>query len=141
MNDSPQRKSWFQRNWIWFVPTSMLGGIAIIAIFALVIASLVFGIIRDSEVLQQAIVIASKNAEVTDVTGTPVEPGFLVSGSLRTNNEDGTADLRSTIKGPDGEGSLKVIATRTSGAWHYDELTFTPDGGAPIDLTPTAIPE
>ena len=136
-----KQKSWFQRNWVWALPAGVFGGVAIVGIFVTVIVSFVFGTIKKSDVFQEALWIARESDEVVGLIGEPIEPGFSVAGDLHIENAEGDANLKTTLKGPRGEGTLSFVAIRHSNTWRFTKLSFADDLGHRIDLTPApAIP-
>ena len=79
--------------------------------------------------------VAAGHPAVVEVTGEPIEAGWLVSGNIQINGQTGRADLSIPISGPRGGGQLQVEATKNAGEWHLDSLTFfDAAGGPPIDL-------
>jgi hypothetical protein len=68
-----RQKSWFKRNWLWFVPT--MGCLTLIVLFFLGIGSLIFGItnmISDSEPAQYALERAAESTVVIEALGEPI---------------------------------------------------------------------
>lgn len=116
------RKSWWQRNWKWFVPT---GCVSILLIFVLFIVSLFFGVtslMTNSDAYKGAMTEAQKNKQVIEKLGTPIEDDGMTSGSIKTTNDSGNCDLQIPIKGPKGKATLFVVAEK-KGTWKYSELT------------------
>ena len=61
------------------------------------------------------------NAEVTAILGTPVDADFP-SGSLNRTAHSGHADIKIPISGPDGKGTIYVVAERSDGQWSFSTL-------------------
>ncbi|UTN06580.1 cytochrome c oxidase assembly factor 1 family protein [Flavobacterium bizetiae] len=116
------RKSWWQRNWKWFVPT---GCVSILLIFVLFIVSIFFGVtsmMTNSDAYKGAMTEAQKNKLVIEKLGSPIEDDGMTSGSINTSNDSGNCDLQIPIKGPKGKATLFIVAEK-KGIWKYSEMT------------------
>lgn len=116
-------KSWFRRNWLWFVPS--IGCLTIIIVFILGIGALLVGVtsmLSDSTPSMYALERASKNEYVLQVLGEPIEQKGMTTGSINFSNGDGNADLRIPIRGPKGNAVLRVVAEKTDDEWTYEKL-------------------
>ena len=104
-------------------------------LFVLGILTLVFSILRGSAAFENAMEVATSHPAVTEVTGEPIEAGWIISGNVETTGATGQANLAIPISGPDGSGTLHVEATKNAGDWYFDDLKFLDAaGGPPIDL-------
>ena len=121
MQPQPQ-KNWWSRNWKWFVPTGCLTMLLACAGFVTLIFSIVLGSLKSSDVYNESLAKARTNAQVTAALGTPVEPGFWVSGNISVENSSGNADLSIPISGPNGSGTIYVTATKSAGRWNYSTM-------------------
>jgi hypothetical protein len=117
------RKSWWERNWKWFVPT---GCVSILLIFVVFIATIFFGVtsmMTNSDAYKGAMTEVQKNKLVIEKLGTPIEDDGMTSGSINTtNNDSGNCNLQIPIKGPKGKATLFVVAEK-KGTWKYSEMT------------------
>ena len=116
------RKSWWERNWKWFVPT---GCVSILLIFVVFIASIFFGVtsmMTNSDAYKGAMTEAQKNKLVIEKLGTPIEDDGMTSGNISTTNDSGNCNLQIPIKGPKGKATLFVVAEK-KGTWKYSEMT------------------
>lgn len=123
MSDHTQQKSWFSRNWLWFVPVS--GCLVVILLFVLGIGGLFFGVSKlftGSEPYQYALEQAKSNPNVLLSLGEPIETDGIMSGNISIKNDDGNADFSIPIKGANGEARIIVVATKDYGSWVYEEL-------------------
>lgn len=135
-------KSWFSRNWKWFVPTLILGLVLLLALFVAGLMTFVFGLLKSSEPYQHAIAVASSNPDVVRELGTPIAPGWFLSGNINVSGSSGNADLSIPLKGSRHRGTLYVVAKKTDGAWTYKKLKMLVEGQeSPIELLPTPPPQ
>jgi hypothetical protein len=117
------KKSWFKRNWLWFVPT--MGCLTLIVLGILGIGTLIFGVTKmlsDSTPSAYAFEQTIKNEKVISLLGEPIEKRGIASGSISYSNNDGEADLNIPINGSKGKGTIVVKATKTDGIWSYETL-------------------
>lgn len=115
------KKSWWERNWKWFVPT---GCVSILLIFVLFIASIFFGVtslMTNSDAYKGAMTKVQHNKLVIEKLGSPIEGDGMTSGSINTTNDSGNCDLQIPIKGPKGKATLFVVAEKR-GTWKYSEI-------------------
>lgn len=141
MQQQPQ-KNWWGRNWKWFVPTGCLTLMLICGGFVTLVFSIVLGSLKSSDVYQASVAQAQNNAEVKAALGTPIEPGFWLAGNIKVSNSSGAADMTIPISGPQGKGTIYVIANKSAGKWNYSvmvcEIATT---GARINLLPDRNPD
>lgn len=114
--------SWWQRNWKWFIPVGCLGLLVLFTVFVVVIVSVVFGIMKSSEVYQVAVDAARSNPAVEMALGTPIEERLLVMGNINVSGSSGEADLAIPIAGPESEGTIYAVAEKSAGKWAYSIL-------------------
>ena len=128
-----QQKSWFRRNWVWFIPS--MGCFTLIVLIALGIFGL-FSMINDSEPLEHGLELASKNAQVIELLGEPIEKTGIPNGEMTFDSSSGgRMDMIFTLKGPKGKASMKIKAFQDEGeTWIYEHLYVQPSGGEKIDL-------
>ena len=121
------QRNWWQRNWKWVVP---VGGVAVLALFVgaiFAVLSLVSGMMRSSEPYRHALAAAQASPEVVAALGEPIEPGFMPTGNINVSPNEGKADLSIGVKGPDGEATVYVEATRKRRRWTYQTLVVALD--------------
>jgi len=135
-------KSWFARNWKWFVPTLILGLVLLLALFVGGLVTFVFGLLKSSEPYQHAVSVASSNPDVVRELGTPIAPGWYLSGNINVSGSSGDADLAIPLKGSLHRGTVYVLAKKTDGVWKYDKLEMLVEGHeSPIELLQTPPPQ
>jgi hypothetical protein len=132
--DQQSQPGWWRRNWKWAVPVGCLLPVVVCGGFFALIFTAVFGAIKSSDAYTEALARAKASPEVQAALGTPIEPGFFVSGSIKINNNTGNADLSIPVSGPKGSATIRAVATRAGGPWQYSVLEVLPDGGGRIDL-------
>ena len=126
---------WWQRHWRWALPLLGVLGVSLFAAAVLAFASALFGMMRSSDVYIAAMQRMRDHPQVVAALGTPIEPGWYLTGSMQTAGTSGRADLQIPISGPKGEGDLYLAAEKNHGQWTYSTLIVTVDGrDAPIDL-------
>jgi hypothetical protein len=122
------RKSWFKRNWKWFIPACCL------FIFLLIVGgiggilAIVEGSIKHSGAYTQALAEAQANPQVTSLIGQPVTPGMFVSGNINVNGDSGDANISIPVSGPKGKGTVYAEAKKIAGQWQFQTLLFGVDG-------------
>lgn len=134
MTQQPE-KNWWGRNWKWFVPVGCVGLLALMASCVFLILSLVFGVIKSSDVYKGAFARAEKDPIVQSAVGTPLEEGFMVTGKINVSGPSGNADLAIPISGPGGEATIYAVAKKSAGQWTYSTLVVEiEETGQRIDL-------
>lgn len=121
MEDSNElivRKSWWDRNWKWFVPT---GCLSLILLFGLFIAGIFFGVtsmMKDSDVYKETLTEVQHNTVVIEKLGNHIEVNGMTSGNISLSNDTGNCDLQIPIKGSKGNGTIFIVAEKR-GTWKY----------------------
>jgi hypothetical protein len=128
ITSEPVRKNWFQRNWKWFVPVGCLTLLALFAAFILVVVVGAFGVIKSSDVVKDGLRRAQENPDVILALGEPVEDRWWISGAINTSGPTGEADVALPLKGPQGKGTLYIVASKEAGEWSYQRLEVEVDG-------------
>ena len=133
------RRGWWQRHWRWAVPLLCLFGTAAFAGFIALIVFVVFESMRSSDAYTTAMQRTREHPQVTEALGTPIEPGWYVSGQINVSGPSGEASLQIPISGPKGEGDIYVEAEKNAGRWTYSTLIVGVVGlDEPIDLLESA---
>jgi len=132
----PESRGWLQRNLKWALPVGCLGILLLFALFVGGIFTAVMTSFRSSDVYQQALALARANPEVQQALGLPIEPGWMVTGSINVAGSGGDANLAIPISGPRGAGSIRLQAKKSAGKWEYQQLEVVVTNGSKIDLLP-----
>lgn len=120
--------------WVW-VGIGCAGAIVIGVAFVAVILVVVVGSMRSSTPYKDAMQRAQNDPRVIEALGSPIKPGLFISGSIKTENRSGSAELSIPISGPKGKAKIYVVGTKSNGEWSYSTMTVTPATGEPIDLS------
>ncbi|HWX56844.1 MAG TPA: cytochrome c oxidase assembly factor Coa1 family protein [Verrucomicrobiae bacterium] len=124
----PPKKGWFSRNWKWFVPLVVLTPILLIGLFAGVVLTFVFGLLKSSEPYKHGVEVVMRDPRAQQALGPPVKIGRLVSGNVNTTLDSGEADLGIPVYGSAHEGKVYVIAKKSAGVWHYEKIQLWLEG-------------
>ncbi|MES2924875.1 MAG: cytochrome c oxidase assembly factor Coa1 family protein [Verrucomicrobiota bacterium] len=119
---------WWNRNWKWVVPVSVVTALCLFIGSILLLVSTVFGMIKSAAPYKDALAKAVANPQVQSALGTPVSDGFFVSGSISSAGASGSATMDIPISGPKGEGTLHVEAKKSAGVWTYSTLEVAVPG-------------
>lgn len=131
MNGAPPKKK--TSPWVWVgcgCGAGILGLVGFIGMMLVLFSTSV----RASEPYRAALARARGDARVADVLGRPVEPRWLVTGSIHLENRDGNCDLTLRLRGSKQNATLHVVGTKTAGRWSYTTMLVTPERGSLIDL-------
>lgn len=103
--------------------------VVLLAAFVAAIAFFVFSLIRGTDVYKDALARARTHPEVVERLGSPIEPKWWLFGNISLQNNDGEADFAVPIRGPKGDGTILVEATKKDGRWTYSQLVVDTPGG------------
>jgi hypothetical protein len=138
MNDT----TWWGRNWKWFVPAGCLTIVLLGVGFVATLVFFVFGMMKNTDAYTDAVRAARDNPAVVAALGTPIEEGFMVSGSFNESGPSGTADLAIPLRGPHGAATVYVEAKKSAGEWTYTKMVAEIEAThARIDLLEPAAVE
>lgn len=104
------------------------------ASFVAAIVLVVFGALRASDPYKDSLRRAQADPRVIAALGSPIEPGFWMTGSIQVENDEGTVNMEYTIKGPKKGARLRVAGTKERGRWYYQQMVVAPKDAADIDL-------
>ena len=123
-----QPQGWFARHWKAVVGVGCLGVVILGGALVAGIFFLVMGGIRSSDAYQQALAKANASPEVVVRLGQPIQPGWMVSGSINVSGPTGDADLAIPVSGPKGKGTIYAVAKKSAGQWTYSRLEVEIEG-------------
>mgnify|MGYP000991132355 CR=1 FL=1 len=120
-------KGWWGRNWKWFLPVGclsmMLITVGLIALIIWGVISAATGAMKSSDAYRKGVAMAVADPRVAAALGRPIKEEGMPSGSISVHNSTGHADIRVTLVGPKGKGTLHIVANKArSGDWEFWEL-------------------
>jgi hypothetical protein len=95
------------------------------------ILALVISLLTNSEAMKLAAARVSTHQGAIEVLGAPIETG-LPQGRISVANGTGTADLTFEVRGPRGEGRVRVQATKTEEQWVIRQLLLSTSARGPV---------
>jgi hypothetical protein len=137
--EMPRKPSWWTRNWIWFVPVTIVGSFVVCAGCCTGLIFLAFNTIKQMQPYKDAVAAVQGDAQVQTLLGTPLEPSWWVAGEIDESTSGGTANFTFSITGPKGTGWVESKAQKGSSGWVTTALTVRDDAsGQTIDVVPAA---
>jgi hypothetical protein len=101
-----------------------LAAASLVVLFVIPLFFAVEAMMRSSDAYKLTLGTAQASPCVTAALGSPIEPGWMMGGSITESSVQGAAELRIPVKGPKGKGSLDVEAKKIKGNWRIDSLVF-----------------
>ncbi|MBD5780965.1 hypothetical protein IEN85_15805 [Pelagicoccus sp. NFK12] len=74
------------------------------------------------EAYEMALSEISRNEDVIEHLGLPIEPGYFVTGSITTSGPKGEAHLSFTLEGTKEEATAAVYALKEMGTWSLEHV-------------------
>jgi len=102
-----------------------LAAASFVVFFVVPLFFAVGAMMRSSDAYKLTLNTAQASPCVTNTLGVPLEPGWMMGGSITESSIEGSAELSIPVKGPKGKGSLDVQAKKLNGNWRIDSLIFT----------------
>jgi hypothetical protein len=92
--------------------------------------------LKASSVYQLSVASAQLSPGVAEIVGRPVSAGWFITGEIsESSNGGGHATLAIPLKGPKGQGTLRVQGQRQARSWRISGLQFTSTGyDSAVDL-------
>lgn len=115
------------------IVTMVVGGIVtLVLLFVVAIVGVVLWVMRQSDVNRLAMEKVRQNPAVVERLGTPIEMGWMISGSISTAGDSGSAEVTIPIHGPKGGADMYVSARKAMGNWSFTDLTVKTSSGESI---------
>jgi hypothetical protein len=111
-----EQRSWWRRNWKWFVPAMSFGTVAFMVVLYFVLAAT----FRSSWAYSEGVNLARSNSTLIGELGEPIKTGWLVTGSIKIEGPSGSAELAIPLSGPRNTATLYVIARKRAEKWQFD---------------------
>jgi hypothetical protein len=111
--------------------TGCLGALLMVVVVAGFVGGIFFFIMssfKSSPVYQQAMDAVRSDRSVAAALGTPIDSGWLITGSISEQGLSGDADLIIPISGPRRGGTLYASARKGNGIWQFYTLAVKVDG-------------
>lgn len=126
----PPRRSWFSRNWLWFVPLLFVLLFLLCAGLCVGVIGTAFVTLKHSEPYRVALERVQQDPQVIQRLGEPIrEASWVPVGEVHTEDGGGSANLSFRVAGPKGEADVRTEARRRGGQWETTVLEVTfPDG-------------
>ncbi len=128
-NELIEQKSWWKRNWKWFVPVS---GILLILISIFISSGMVgtstdlVQAYADTELYNQAVEKVKSDKRVTDLLGEikPIDKLAILEGHVEYSNDNKTVNSSIRLVGTNGKASMDISADRIDNTWNYKKINI-----------------
>lgn len=123
-------KSWWKRNWKWFLPTSI---VLILLLFWVILTSTIDGSVTDiaqaysdNSLHEKAIEKAKTNKRVLEVIGKiePIDKLAILEGNAIYSNNNNSVELSIRVKGSKGKGKMDISADKIGNEWQYKKINI-----------------
>jgi len=129
-NDFIVEKSWWNRNWKWFVPTSLF---LFVVLIGFILSSNIDGNLTDiaqaysdNSLYEKTIEKAKTNKRVLEVLGEiePIDQFAIMEGNAIYSNNNNTVELCIRVKGNKGTGKMDILAEKNGTIWNYKKINI-----------------
>jgi hypothetical protein len=129
-NELIVERSWWKRNWKWFLPTLTL---IFLSLFGLILSSTIDGNVTDiaqaysdTSLYEKAIEKAKTNQRVLEVIGEieQIDKLAILEGNAIYSNDNNSVDLSVRIKGSKGKGKMDISADKNGTEWKYKKISI-----------------
>ncbi|MBG6131374.1 hypothetical protein IWQ47_002757 [Aquimarina sp. EL_43] len=126
MNELISKKSWWNRNWKWTLPT--IGIVVCIFVFFMMTGNAAFrygSVYVQPNLTENALEIAKKNDRVIEKLGklSPIDFFRLLEGEVEYSNHNTSIALTVGIRGTKGKAKLDIVANKKGVNWEYQKIT------------------
>ena len=126
-NELVKRKSWWKRNWKWFVT---IVGIVLITVifFSSGIGKITTDLARayaDTELYENALETVNSDERVIELLGEieRIDKMAILEGQVDYSNENQTVNSTVRIVGTKGKARMDILADKVNGEWNYSKIT------------------
>jgi len=128
-NEIIKEKSWWKRNWKWFLPIASFTLIAVVLFFSSGLGGHMTDFAQaysDTELYENAIAKAQRNKKVTNLLGElePIDKLAILEGEVRYSNHNKSVDLSIRVKGSKRKASMDISADKINGEWNYRKINI-----------------
>jgi hypothetical protein len=127
-NELIVEKSWWKRNWKWFLPT-----IVLMFGIGLVLTSSIDGNVTDfaqaysdNSLYEKAVEKAKANERVLEVLGDleSIDKLVIIEGNAKYSNNNNSIELSVRVKGNKGKGKMDISAVKKGTEWVYKKINI-----------------
>lgn len=111
-----------QRKWTkWSIVAAITVPLLFSGLFYLIFAG-VTSSMKTSDYYIEAMEIVQNDESVLSALGSPIEPGWFVTGSIKTSGPNGSALISIPLNGSRAEGTAHVAAEMALGRWSIEAM-------------------
>ncbi|MDT0295067.1 cytochrome c oxidase assembly factor Coa1 family protein [Mesonia ostreae] len=121
------QRSWWNKNWKWFLPVSMLILIVAAVFFSSGIAVITNNYAQaysDEDLYQDALKHVQSNPKAVEVLGEiqPIDKLAILEGEVQYSNNNQRVNSTIRIVGMKGKARMHILANRVQGKWNYERI-------------------
>ncbi len=144
-NELVEKKSWWQKNWKWFLPSITAIVVAVVLLFATLTGGNLGNFAQaysDVELYETALQKASENSKVTEELGElePLSKLAIIEGEVQYSNNNQLLETTVRVIGTKGKAAMDIVAERLKNSWDYKKITIRiknpPEKKQTIDVIP-----
>ena len=129
-NELLESKSWWKRNWKWFLPTS---SILFIALFGSQLTASIDGNLADfalaysdKTLYEKALDKVKLDPKAIQIFGKiePIDKLAIVEGTIKYSNNNNSVETTIRIKGTKAKGKMDIMADKNGSEWEYKKITI-----------------
>ncbi|MEO9512597.1 MAG: cytochrome c oxidase assembly factor Coa1 family protein [Flavobacteriaceae bacterium] len=131
MTDLIEQKSWFKRNWKWFLPSIIVLSLVLGLLFSTKLGGNIVGMAKvylESSVCDNALEIAKKNKRVIQLLGElqPLNKLAILEGSHKYSNDYNTLDITVKVTGSEKKikSKMDISADKNGDEWVYKTINI-----------------
>lgn len=121
-NELITKKSWWRKNWKWFLPLSGFLGVIFIAFLLSINGLTDFAqTYADTSLCQNAVNEANKNEQVIESLGKlqPVDNIAILEGNSVYTNNNKNASITVRVNGEKENAKMDIVAEKSGNVWSY----------------------
>jgi hypothetical protein len=126
-NELIEQKSWWKRNWKWFLPISGLIVILIVIFFSSGMSGAVTNLAQayaDTELYENALEKVKTDQRATELLGEiePIDKLAILEGSIGYSDDNKTVNSSIRLTGEKLVARMDITATRINNKWNYKKI-------------------
>jgi cytochrome oxidase complex assembly protein 1 len=106
----------------------VIGLFLLVLLFVGGLVAFVFTLMKSGEPYKHAMEVVQRDSRAQQKLGSPIKPGWFVTGSENTTPTSGNADIAIPVRGSAHSGTVYVVAKKSAGEWSYERLELQVDG-------------